>query len=175
MKTAASWTIACALAAAVVAPAGDVRAQPVAERAAAAPTIVDPWIRSTRPGQQNAAGYFRIRVGAADRLIDVKAPPEVAERTELHTMRMDRDLMVMRQVDGFDVRPGRGLVLQPGGNHLMLIGLKRPLQIGDTVAVVLVFEKAGEVPVRMTVLDGAPAAAGAGASQRSADGAERRH
>jgi periplasmic copper chaperone A len=123
-------------------------------------SVDDPWLRSARPGQRNAAGYLRLRSTVADRLVGARPPADLAERGELHTMRMDGDIMVMREADAFDLRPGKPLAFAPGGNHLMLMGLKRPLPAGETVTVVLLFEKAGEVPVRMAVRDGPPTAHG---------------
>jgi periplasmic copper chaperone A len=120
-------------------------------------TVIRPWVRSTRPGQQNAAGYLEVRSATPDRLVGVRPAPDVAERGELHTMRMDGDLMVMREVESFPLAAGRALVLEPGGNHLMLVGIRRPLAVGDSVTAVLVFEKAGEVAVRLEVRDPPPA------------------
>jgi copper(I)-binding protein len=133
-----------------------------ASATAAAIAVEDAWLRSARPGQRNAAGYLRVRSSAADRLVGARPPADLAERGELHTMRMDGDVMVMREVDAFDLKPGQPLAFAPGGNHLMLMGLKRPLPAGETVTVVLVFEKAGEVLVRMPVRDAMAAAHGQG-------------
>jgi copper(I)-binding protein/Cu/Ag efflux protein CusF len=126
---------------------------------AAAVSVIQPWVRSTRPGQRSAAGYLEVRAPAGDRLLGVRLSQDVASRTELHTMRMDGDLMVMREVETFDVGAGTHLVLAPGGNHLMMMDLKKPLAVGESVHAVLVFEKAGDVPVRMEVRDAPPSAA----------------
>jgi copper(I)-binding protein len=59
--------------------------------------------------------------------------------------------MRMREVDAIPV-PARGAVtLRPGGLHLMLIGLTRPLAAGETVPVTLRFERAGEVQATLAV------------------------
>jgi periplasmic copper chaperone A len=144
---------ACAAAAALGLHGIDAPAGTPVQPGASGVTVLQPWVRSTRPGQHNAAGYLEIRSATPDRLVGVKPSPDVAERGELHTMRMDGDLMVMREVEAFPVGPAGALKLQPGGNHLMLIALKKPLAAGDKVDAVLVFEKAGEVAVRMQVLD----------------------
>jgi periplasmic copper chaperone A len=119
-------------------------------------TVVQPWIRTTRPGQQNAAAYLALRSTPGDTLLAVRPPPGVAARGELHTMKMDGELMLMREVDEFRLAPGRTLHFKPGGNHVMLVGLARPLVSGEQVDLVFVFRKAGEVTVRTEVRDEAP-------------------
>lgn len=57
---------------------------------------------------------------------------DVAEMIELHTMSMDKDVMQMREVESYVVPAGRALSLEPSGKHIMLMGLKAPLKVGDT-------------------------------------------
>jgi copper(I)-binding protein len=77
-------------------------------------------------------------------------------------------VMTMRPVEGgLVIAPGQTVALAPGGYHLMLMGLKEPLQQGRPVGVTLEFEKAGKVAVDLDVLGvgaqgpAAPASAGA--------------
>jgi periplasmic copper chaperone A len=97
-----------------------------------------------------------LRSASGDTLIAVRPPAGVADRGELHTMKMDGDLMLMREVESFRLAPGRTLHFSPGGNHVMLVGLKRPLDIGDRIDLVFVFSRAGEVTVRTEVRDQPP-------------------
>ena len=87
--------------------------------------------------------------GAADRL--VAASGDVAERIELHTHTMDGNIMKMRRVDAVEVPANGSVALQPGGFHIMLIGLKKPLQEGGSFPLTLTFEKAGTVDVEVAV------------------------
>jgi periplasmic copper chaperone A len=111
-----------------------------------------PWARPTVPGQQGGGGFLVLRntSASADRLVGGSTP--VAERFELHTMSMKGDVMEMRQVDGIDLPAGQEVELKPGGLHVMLIGLKTPLKIGDKVPVTLKFEKAGPMTVQFEVM-----------------------
>jgi periplasmic copper chaperone A len=68
----------------------------------------------------------------------VRASTDIAGIVELHTMSMENDMMKMRKVESFPVSEDQPLVLERGGNHLMLFGVQ-PLQIGDQVDVVLTF------------------------------------
>ena len=80
-----------------------------------------------------------------DRLIAAATP--VAEKASLHTILVVDGVIKMRPVDAIEIAPGEPSVLQPGGLHIMLIGLKQPLKRGETVPVILTFEQAGEVEV----------------------------
>ena len=111
--------------------------------------IEAPWTRAAGQGGQGV-GYLTIRsTGAADRLIGASSP--AATRLELHTVQRDGEVMRMRQVDAIAVPASGAVTLQPGGLHLMLIGLTRPLVAGETVPVTLRFERAGEVEATLAV------------------------
>lgn len=66
---------------------------------------------------------------------------DVAERIELHTHIMDGDMMMMREVEGYDIPASGTLTLEPSGHHIMLMGLKKPLKAGDTFGLLLTFEE----------------------------------
>jgi copper(I)-binding protein len=73
-------------------------------------------------------------------------------------MKMDGSIMRMRQLPGIDLPAGGAVALQPGGNHIMLIGLKAPLKEGDKFPLTLTFAKSGKVEVEVIVeKPGAPA------------------
>jgi copper(I)-binding protein len=128
----------------------------------AQPKIEHPYARATMPGQPNGGGYLKIdnAGGAADRLVAASA--DVSRTVELHTMKLEGDVMRMRQIDAIDVPAGQTIELKPGGMHLMFIGLKAPLKAGDSFPVKLRFEKAGERVVEVKVEAAAPAAGGHG-------------
>lgn len=113
--------------------------------------IVHPWARATAPGAPVAGVFVTLdnSAGDADRLVGGETA--VAERLELHTMKMDNGVMKMRKVDAIDV-PAKGTQkLAPGGLHIMLFGLKAPLKEGEQFTVTLQFKKAGKVPVKVKV------------------------
>ena len=53
----------------------------------------------------------------------------------------------MKEVEQIDIPAGGSVQLKPGGYHVMLMELAKPIAAGDTVPVTLTFEKAGEVTV----------------------------
>jgi len=113
--------------------------------------IDHPFARATPPGARSGGVFLSVENNGdrADRLLGVSTP--VAGTAELHQMVMDAGVMRMRAVAGVDVKPGDRLVLQPGGYHVMLADLKRPLQAGDSFPLTLGFEKAGSIEVSVVV------------------------
>lgn len=113
--------------------------------------IDHPWARATAPQQPNGAAYFTVaNEGAADRLLEAQSP--VADRVELHTHDVDSaGVMRMRQVEAIDLPAGETTALEPGGLHVMLIGLEDHLVEGEAFPLTLVFERAGAVEVEVAV------------------------
>lgn len=94
-----------------------------------------PWIR-LMPGSMTG-GYFELRnAGDRDyRIVAAQSP--ISEVVELHEHAHVDGVMRMRQVAGLEVPAGETLVLEPGGLHLMFIGLHEPLTAGAWIPVVL--------------------------------------
>jgi copper(I)-binding protein len=64
--------------------------------------------------------------------------------------------MKMQQVMEIALPAGTPVALEPGGLHVMLIGLVNPLETGDTIEITLTFRNGGEVVVSVPVLEEAP-------------------
>jgi periplasmic copper chaperone A len=108
------------------------------------------WARPTVAGQSGGGGFLTITGGAAaDKLVSASAG--VSKTVELHKMEMDGNVMRMRPVDAIEVPAGATVMLQPGGLHIMFIGLNKTLKAGDSFPMTLKFEKAGEVKVDVKV------------------------
>ncbi len=120
--------------------------------------IDHPWARPLPPVAPNGGAYLTImnHSGEADRLLGART--ERAAVTEIHTHVHENGLMQMRQVDAVDIPAHGTATLKPGADHLMLMGLTAPLAEGDSFALTLIFEKAGEVQVEIKVEQPASAA-----------------
>jgi copper(I)-binding protein len=105
--------------------------------------VTSAWARATAPGAPVGAVYLVIDNPAdkADRLLAVSS--DRAERCEVHAMVREGDLMKMRRADPLAIGAGERVVLEPGGLHVMLMGLKSPLIDGESLHLVMTFEKAG--------------------------------
>nr|MBS0022205.1 copper chaperone PCu(A)C [Gammaproteobacteria bacterium] len=113
--------------------------------------VEDAWARETPPGVSNGAAYVTLVNDAANKDWLVAAWGAVSETVELHTHLMEGDMIMMRQVERIEVDAGDRTVLEPGGKHLMLIGLKQPLVAGDRFPLTLEFEQNGEITVQFEV------------------------
>jgi copper(I)-binding protein len=113
--------------------------------------VESPWAReSVTP---TGAAYLTVRNGGDqdDRLVGVSS--DVADKAELHSSVMQEGVMKMRAVEAVDLPAHGEAVLEPGGLHIMLIGLKAPLEEGKSFALTLEFENAGELEVMTTIED----------------------
>jgi periplasmic copper chaperone A len=114
--------------------------------------IGNPWTRATPKGSTVAGGYMKItnKGSAPDRLVGGSAA--VAGRFEVHSMVMEKGVAKMRPVEGgLEIKPGETVELKPGSLHVMLMGLKQPLERGQKVKGTLEFEKAGKVDIEYAV------------------------
>ncbi|WEK62139.1 MAG: copper chaperone PCu(A)C [Candidatus Microbacterium colombiense] len=102
-------------------------------------TIDDSWVKSADDGMSAAFGTL-VNSGSDDITV-VSADTEASSMVELHeTVENESGEMVMREIEGGFVIPAGGeFALEPGANHIMLMGLTHPLQAGDEVTVTLTF------------------------------------
>lgn len=112
--------------------------------------LIDPWARTGTKGDNSASYLVMNNGGAADTLISVSG--DIAASIELHTVENTDGVMKMKQVDGGIAIPENTIQsLQPGGFHIMMIGLSRDLSAGDTFDLTLTFANAGDVTITVTV------------------------
>lgn len=98
-------------------------------------TVSDVWSRASAPGQENGSVGLVITSAKDARLVAVTSP--AAESAEIHTMSMDNGVMKMRQLEFLPLPANQVVKLGPGGNHLMLFGLKKPLKAGQEIPLTL--------------------------------------
>jgi hypothetical protein len=111
--------------------------------------IKNAWARATPGGAQTAAIYVTIEAAGGDRLTGASTP--AAQKAEIHLMTMDNGIMKMRQVDGIDLPAGTPVTLRPGGYHIMLTGLAKPLEERQSFPLTLDFTKAGARDVTVSI------------------------
>ncbi len=115
-------------------------------------TVQDPWVRASVPQQKVTGAFMKITSTTDARLVGITSP--VADSVEIHEMLTENGIMKMRPVPQLDLAAGKSLELKPGGYHVMLFGLHRQVQAGDSVPFTLFIEAAGKqrlsVPVKAT-------------------------
>ncbi len=111
--------------------------------------IGHPWARATVAANGGAFLSVENTGATPDRLL--RASTDVATAVQLHTHIKDGEIMRMREVDSVELPAGRKVTFEPGGYHIMLLGLKKKLVEGERFALTLEFEKAGKIVVEIAV------------------------
>lgn len=99
--------------------------------------IKDAYVRATPPGLPNSAAFMKVQNTSTQDINIVKASSTIAKFVELHTHDMKNGVMKMYQVPKITVPKNGEVTLQPGGFHVMLIGLFKPLKKGEKVTFTL--------------------------------------
>ena len=133
--------------------------------ARARPKVDAAWVRGSVAGQQGTGAFMRLTATEPMQLVGVSTP--VAATAQVHQMKMEGDVMLMRPVDKLDLPAGQAVELKPGGYHIMLLDLKQTLTPGSTVPLTLQLRNAqgvtSKVELQLPVAMQAPGSA-AGAS-----------
>lgn len=90
------------------------------------------WARATAPGQDSAAVSMHITSNKDANIVAVSSA--ASGSAEIHSMVHENGMMKMRALDALPLKAKQEVALGDDGNHLMLIGLKKPLVAGDSVA-----------------------------------------
>ncbi len=123
--------------------------------------VKEAWIRGTVRGQNATGAFMELTGKSAVRLVGAESP--AAKTVEVHSMRMEKGVMKMSPVKGIDVLAGKTVKLAPGGYHVMMMGLEKPLSTGERVPLTLTFELADkkretvELSVEVRDIRGKPA------------------
>ena len=114
--------------------------------------ISNAWARASAGKAGAGAAYFEIRNhgGKSDRLVSVKT--DVSRTASLHAHIMKDNIMRMARIDGLELPAGGRAMLEPGGHHVMLMGLRKPLMKGHSFPLSLTFENAGTVTVTVAIM-----------------------
>ncbi|MDP1765492.1 MAG: copper chaperone PCu(A)C [Methylotenera sp.] len=112
-------------------------------------TIQGAWVRPTNPGQAVGAAYMTLTSKEDVSLVSVEA--DISKNVEIHSMSMENGVMKMRMLETLPLKAGVPYKLAPGGFHLMLFDLKKPLAVDEQVDFVLTFKKNNNVTFKQTI------------------------
>lgn len=124
-------------------------------------TIREPWVRGTVPAQKSTGAFMKLESASDVALVGAASP--AAAVVEIHEMKHEGGVMRMSAVKRLDLPAGRPVVLEPGGYHVMLMGLNAQAREGERIPITLTFEdRAGkrftvdvQAPVRSLTASGA--------------------
>ena len=111
--------------------------------------VTDAWARATGKGQKATGVFMNLTAKKATRLVGVKS--ELTPVTEVHEMKMDKDVMKMQAVKVLELPAGQTVSLKPGSYHVMLTDLKAPVAEDSQVVLTLLFEDAAGVKTQKEV------------------------
>ena len=125
-------------------------------------TVSDAWARTSPSGVTMGAAYFDITSADDDSLVAVSVSSDVAARAEIPEVvkamdmgddEMHDDAMSMQEMDALELPAGTLVQLAPGGYHIMMIDLAKPLVVGETFDLTLDFDQAPDLTVTVEVSD----------------------
>jgi periplasmic copper chaperone A len=97
--------------------------------------VEDAWARATAPGQPVGGAFMKLTSDTNAQLVGASSP--VAGRVQVHMMKMQDGVMIMREMKSLPLPKGKTVELAPGGYHIMLMELKQPLKAGEHVPITL--------------------------------------
>ena len=112
--------------------------------------IHEAWARPVAQGN-TAAAYFSLHNHTQndDELMSVSST--IANAVEIHKSKMENNVMTMNMVSSVPLKAGDELIFEPGGLHIMLIGVKQELKVGDEFELVLKFKNHADITVNVKV------------------------
>ena len=116
-------------------------------------SVSNALVRAVPEGMINSAAFMVLKNNSAQDRSIVSASSNISKVVELHTHTKEGGMMKMRQIDAIAIKSGSETILKPGGLHIMFIGLKHGLKMGDKVNLELVIDDGSKldliVPVKM--------------------------
>ncbi len=109
------------------------------------------YVRAVPPGHSISAAYLTLHNNSSSAVQLDSAQTDSAGTTELHQSRQQDGVMRMRAAQQVEIPAGAEYRLQPGGDHLMLIDLKQPLNAGDEVRLQLNFSDGQQLQLKLPV------------------------
>jgi copper(I)-binding protein len=113
-------------------------------------TVREAWARATPGGASAAAAYVTLMGGTQDDAL-VGASTPAAKVADVHDSVNDNGVMKMRPVASVPIPAGKMVALKPGGFHIMLTGLSKPLTAGESFPLTLQFQHAAPVTVQVKI------------------------
>jgi len=102
--------------------------------------VKEPYARASPVNTPNSAAFMTLEnTTNKDISLEMVWCYDIAQVAELHTSEIKDGIRTMHKVEKIDIPANSSIVLKPGGFHIMLIGLKKPLEVGETIDINLGF------------------------------------
>ncbi len=114
--------------------------------------LKNPWVRAVPPTSKNTALFLTIENKGDEEDILLSVKTDTAKMVMIHETVNENGIMKMKHVHHLKIPPKSVVKLEPGGLHIMVMGLKKPLKEGDKVRFTLIFKKTGKITISAPVL-----------------------
>lgn len=111
------------------------------------------YARASIPNVPNSAAFFVIKNNSDKDIAITSANSDIAEKNELHTHIKENKMMKMIKIEKLVVPAKSSLELKSGGDHVMLMGLKKELKVGDEISLELSFSDGDKKSIKVPVKD----------------------
>ncbi|MDY3668958.1 MAG: copper chaperone PCu(A)C [Campylobacter sp.] len=111
------------------------------------------YARASIPNVSNSAAFFVIKNNSDKDIAITSANSDIAEKNELHTHIKENKMMKMMKIEKLVVPAKSSLELKSGGDHVMLMGLKKELKAGDEISLELSFSDGDKKKIKVPVKD----------------------
>ena len=111
------------------------------------------YARASIPNVPNSAAFFVIKNNSDKDIAITSANSDIAEKNELHTHIKENKMMKMMKIEKLVVPAKSSLELKSGGDHVMLMGLKKELKAGDEISLELSFSDGDKKSIKVPVKD----------------------
>jgi copper(I)-binding protein len=113
-------------------------------------TVQNAWARESDRGGNSAVYFVIVNDGPADRLLAAESP--VTDKVMLHKSILREDgTAEMEHQHTISIGAGSRVIFEPGGLHVMLISVDRPLIAGSDIPLTLVFDLSGRVELNVPI------------------------
>ena len=111
------------------------------------------YARASIPNVPNSAAFFVIKNNSDKDIAITSANSDIAEKNELHTHIKENQMLKMMKIEKLVVPAKSSLELKSGGDHIMLMGLKKELKAGDEISLELSFSDGDKKSIKVPVKD----------------------
>ncbi len=111
------------------------------------------YARASIPNVPNSAAFFVIKNNSDKDIAITSANSDIAEKNELHTHIKENQMLKMMKIEKLVVPAKSSLELKSGGDHVMLMGLKKELKAGDEINLELSFSDGDKKSIKVPVKD----------------------
>ena len=111
------------------------------------------YARASIPNAPNSAAFFVIKNNSDKDIAITSANSDIAEKNELHTHIKENQMLKMMKIEKLVVPAKSSLELKSGGDHVMLMGLKKELKAGDEINLELSFSDGDKKSIKVPVKD----------------------